>query len=58
MWYTWEEREIHTGFCFKNLKERFCLEDMGMDEWIILSVFSINAVGGMDSICLGQDRYQ
>jgi hypothetical protein len=32
----------------KNLKERFCLEYLGMDGWIILNVFSINAVGGMD----------
>ena len=36
------------GVCFKNLKDRFCLEYLSMDGWIILNVFSINAVGGMD----------
>jgi hypothetical protein len=36
------------GACFKNLKERFYLEYLGMDGWIILNVFSINAVRGMD----------
>lgn len=33
---TWEEREMHVGFCFKNVKERVCLENLGMDGWMIL----------------------
>lgn len=41
------ERNVYR-FCFKNLKERSCLEYLGMDGGIILNVFSINVVGGMD----------
>lgn len=51
----WAGHVAHTGrkrnangVCFKNLKERFCLEYLGMDGWIILNVFFINAVEGMD----------
>jgi hypothetical protein len=36
MWYSWEKREIHTGFFFENLKEKVSLKYLGMDGWIIL----------------------
>jgi len=51
-----KEGEVHTGFCWGNLRERNCLEDLGMDGMIILNLNSKKSVWGMDCIDLAQDR--
>jgi len=35
MWHVWEQ-EVPTRFRWRNLKERECLEDLGMDGKMIL----------------------
>ena len=36
MWHVWVRGEAYRGFCWGNLRERYHLEDPGVDERIIL----------------------
>jgi hypothetical protein len=45
MRYSWKRREMHTGFCWGNLKERYHLEELGNDGSII-SKQILNKYGG------------
>jgi hypothetical protein len=48
---------VHTGFWWGNLRERYHLEDPGVDGRIILRWISrMWDVGGIDCIDLAQDR--
>ena len=47
---------MHTGFWWRNLKERTHLEDLGVDGKIILKWVFEKWDGGMDWIDLAQDR--
>jgi hypothetical protein len=38
--------EVHIGFWWENVRERYCLEDLGIDEVIILKQFLRNWLGG------------
>jgi len=38
----WERRDMYTGFWREDPKERDLLEDLGVDERIILNLFSKN----------------
>jgi len=49
------KEEVHTGFCWGNLRERDHLEDQGVDERIILRWFFRKWDKGMDWIDLAQD---
>jgi len=41
MWHIWETGEMHTGFCWGNLRERDDMEDKGIDGRTILKwIFS------------------
>jgi len=50
------EKEVHIGFCWGNLRERNDLEDLGMDGRIILISNSIKCVWDMEWIDLAKDR--
>ena len=52
----WGTGEVHTGFCWRNLRERDHLEDPGLDGRIILKLIFKSWDGGMDWIDLAQDR--
>ena len=47
---------MHTGFWWRNLRERDHLEDPGVDGRIILRWIFRKWYGGMDWIDLAQDR--
>jgi len=47
---------VHTGFWWRNLRERDHLEDPGVDGRIILRWIFRKWYGGMDWIDLAQDR--
>jgi hypothetical protein len=36
MWHIWQQREMHTVFLYKNVKERDHLENVGIDGRMIL----------------------
>jgi hypothetical protein len=36
MWHVWETGEVHTGFWWGDLRERYHLEHVGVDGRIIL----------------------
>jgi len=36
MWHIWGIREKHTGYWSRNLKERYCLEEIAIEGRIIL----------------------
>jgi hypothetical protein len=36
MWHAWETGEVHTEFCWRDLRERDKSEDLGVDGRIIL----------------------
>jgi len=44
MWHIWAIREKHTGFWSGNLKERYHLEDTGIEGRIILK-WTLNRMG-------------
>jgi len=58
MWHVWETGEVHTGFWWEggDLRERDCLEDLGIDERIILKWSFKKWAGDRDEIDLAQDR--
>jgi hypothetical protein len=49
---------LHAGFWWGNLRERYHLEDPGIDGWIILRWIFKKWDGGMDWIDLVRDRYK
>jgi hypothetical protein len=57
MQHVWGRREVYTRFWVENLRERYHLEDPGVDGRIILRwIFRMWNGGGMDWIDLAQDR--
>ena len=50
MWHEWETGQVHTGFWSVDLRERFHLEDLGVDGRMILNGLSRSGIGGMDGI--------
>jgi hypothetical protein len=36
MWLLWEREEVHTGFWWRNLRERGHFEEIGVDRKVIL----------------------
>jgi hypothetical protein len=56
MWYEWETGQVHMGFWSGDPRERFHLEDLGVDERIILNGLSRSEIEGMDGIAWVQDR--
>jgi hypothetical protein len=60
MWYVWKTGEVHTGFWWGNLRERYHLEELGVDGMILLKWLFKKWDGGMNWIELaqGRDRWQ
>ena len=56
MKHVWESVDVHTRFWWKNLRQRYLLEDLGIDRSIILKWIVKLSDGGMNWIDLNQDR--
>jgi hypothetical protein len=50
MWHVWKTGQVHTGFWWRNLREKEHLEDPDVDGRTILKCIFRNGMGGMDWI--------
>jgi hypothetical protein len=49
MWHVCGRGEVNTGFWWRNLRERDCFEDLGVDRKILLKWISNRlGIGGLD----------
>jgi hypothetical protein len=56
MWHAWRRGEVYTGVGWGNMKNRYHVENAGLDRTVILNGYRRNRMGCVNWIDLIQDK--